>query len=106
VGVNENSRGIDIEYKPLSDKPDSNVVENKNDYQKKVEDVIEHNRRFLIANESKMIMWHGAHKGPNGKSPNPPVYTDKDGKYWWANRKARKRIADEKRRAEKKEKNR
>jgi len=114
MGDNENSRGIDIEYKPLSDKPGENVVENKNDYHKKAESVVEHNKKFLIKYEPMMLKWHNAHKGSNGKSPNPPVYKDKDGKYWWANRKQRKRIAqfeqkeriaDEKRRAEKKAKN-
>ncbi len=97
MGDNENPKGIDIEYKPLSDKPNSDVVKNENDYEKKVRAVIEHNRRFLIANESKMIMWHGAHKNASGKSPNPPVFKDKDGKYFWANRKARKRMAKIKR---------
>lgn len=101
MGNNERTGGIDIGYEPLSDKPDSNVVENENDYHKKVKAIIEHNKRFLIQREPQMLMWHKQHKGPNGKSPNPPVYKDKDGRYFWANRKMRKKMADINRKAKK-----
>lgn len=102
---NADTKGIDIGYEPLADKPGEDVVDSENAYHKKIKAVIEHNKRFLINYEPAMQQWYKQHKGPNGKSPNPPVYKDKDGKYFWANHRMRKAMARDQRRKTKKAKN-
>lgn len=58
--------------------------------EKKIKEVQEHNKQFLENYRPAMQNWYDSKKNAAGKSPKPPVYTDEDGKYYWANRKERK----------------